>query len=104
MKDIRHKQKLILNNVKYANLKNHDWQWKLSTHDPREQNVQPMALLHLVTYWSLRKIWAFALKYLTFFLDAGSQICIPIKPLFIKVIIFDEVMGWKQMTGEPKTT
>lgn len=56
MKDMRHKQKLILNNVTYANLKNHDWQWKLSTHDPTEQNVQPMTLLNLATYdysWKL---------------------------------------------------
>lgn len=62
MKDVRHKQKLILNNVKYAKVNNHDWQRKLSTHDPTEQNVQPMALLNLATYQSLMKIWAFALK------------------------------------------
>lgn len=62
MKDMRHKQKLILNNGKYANLNNHDWQWKLSIQDPTKQNVQPMALLNLATYQSLKKIWAFALK------------------------------------------
>lgn len=43
------RQAKTVNNVKYANLNNHDWQWKLSTYDTREQNVQPMALLNLVT-------------------------------------------------------
>lgn len=67
MKDMRHKQKLTLNNVKYTKLNNHDGQWKPSTHDLTEQNVQPMALLNLATYQSLKKTWAFTLKQLYFY-------------------------------------
>lgn len=66
MKDMRHKQKLILNNVKYANFNNHDWQWKLSIQDPTKQNVQPMALLNLATYQLTQENMSFCFKIVIF--------------------------------------
>lgn len=66
---MKHKQKIILNNV---NLNNHDWM-KTVTKDWPGQNDQPMALLNLQKYQLRKKNLGFKLLEIVAFLEYGLK-------------------------------